>query len=417
LTMKRVVITGIGAVTPLATSFRNSWKMVKSGGSGIGLLTHVDPDTLIRKRSVLAAGEITDIKLDTIFSKKEINHMDPFISYAVLAALEAVQGSGLVSEERKTGYPCGFILGSSRGGVTTLEKEFIKISSGPGNGRAAQRVSPFLMPTTTISAASAYAGFKLGITGYMLGISSACASGANAIGEAFQMIRSGRASIMLAGGTEAPICRLCVEGYSSAGVMSSSEPAKASRPFDSGRDGFVLGEGACVLTLEEMGHALGRNATIHAEIVGYGNFCDPASLTLPSVRGEALAISKALGDAQVKSSEVDYINAHGTSTLAGDTAEAAALIKIFGKRPVPVNAIKSMTGHMLAASGAFEAACTAMSLKEGIIPPTINTHNIDPGCAINLGTEAMEIPLDVAISNSFGFGGVNTVLVFRRFKG
>jgi|WetSurMetagenome_2_1015567.scaffolds.fasta_scaffold00042_70 3-oxoacyl-[acyl-carrier-protein] synthase II len=414
--MKRVVVTGIGAVTPLAASFRASWKMIKAGMSGIGPLTRVEPDNLFRKAVWRAAGEITDFRIDAVFSKKEGNHIDPFVSYAVSAALESFEDAGLMSENKRVAVPCGIILGSSRGGISTLEREFAKISSYRQDGKTAHRVSPFLMPTTTISAAGAYVGAKLGITGYMLGISNACASGAAAIGEAFLMITKGCASVLIAGGTEAPICRLCIEGYGSTGALSDSAPDEASRPFDVKRNGFVLAEGACMLVIEELEHAINRNAIIHAEIIGYGNICDASHLTLPSVKGESLAISKALADAAISPEDVDYINTHGTSTPAGDRTEAAAIRKVFGDRPVPVNAIKSMTGHMLAASGAFEAACTAMSLKEGFIPPTINTRNIDPDCVINLITEAADIPIRTAVTSSFGFGGVNSVLTLRRFS-
>jgi len=414
--MKRVVITGIGAITPLATSFAHSWEKIAAGISGIGPLTRVNPDVLVRKRSCMAAGEISGLPPGLLFSKKESNHIDPFVEYAVFAAREAVENAGLLSYDYRISVPCGILLGSSRGGITTLEREFAKILTAQTDGKKERRLSPFLMPSTTISAAGAYVAAKLGVIGYVLGISGACASGAHAIGEAFRMIRYGGPSVLIAGGTEAPICRLCMEGYGSAGVLSGSAPDEASRPFDVKRNGFVLSEGSCLMVLEDMEHAISRNAPIMAEIIGYGNVCDAASLTLPSVEGESLAISNALEDARICVDEVDYINTHGTSTRAGDKAEAGAIRKIFRDRPVPVNAIKSMTGHMLAASGAFETACTAMSLQEGLIPPTINTCDVDPECPVNLVKEAFEIPIRTAITNSFGFGGVNAALVLRRFE-
>jgi 3-oxoacyl-[acyl-carrier-protein] synthase II len=414
--MKRVVITGIGAVTPLAASFAESWNMAKAGKSGVGPLTRILFDDTAHRTKSLSAGEISGLNALDVLSAKEINHTDLFALYAVFAAIESVENAGLLTEKKKISLPCGIVLGSSRGGISSLEKEFPKTISVLQGRQAPRRVSPFLMPETTISAACAHIGAKLGVRGYMLGVSNACASGANATGEAFRMIRDGSTAVMIAGGTEAPICRLSIEGYSSAGVLSHSQSEDASCPFDTGRDGFVLAEGACMMVLEEMEHAKRRNATIYAEVSGYGNICDASHLTQPSVKGESLAISKALEDARVSAGEVDYINAHGTSTRIGDRTEAAAIKKIFGDRPVPVNAIKSMTGHMLAASGAFEAACTAMTLKEGFVPPTINTRNIDPDCEINLITEGAELPVDLAITNSFGFGGVNTVLVLRRFS-
>jgi 3-oxoacyl-[acyl-carrier-protein] synthase II len=415
--MKRVVITGTGAVTPLASTFRASWPLIKTGHSGIGPLTRVGPQRHENKALCRAAGEISGMKIDHIFSKKELNYIDPFISCAALAACEAAGNAGLLSEDNKISAPCGIMLGSSRGGITTLEKGFAKIFSVQAVEKKAYRLSPFLMPTTTISAAAAYIGCKLGVTGYTLGISNACASGANAIGEAFHMVRNGSMTLMLAGGSDAPICRLCIEGYGSAGILSDSGHWEASRPFDIRRNGFVLAEGASVMVIEEMGHAVKRNAAILGEIIGYGNICDASHLTLPSIKGEILAISGALEDAGILPGDVDYINTHGASTPAGDKAEAAAIKKIFGDRPVPANAIKSMTGHMLAASGAFEAACTIMSLQEGVIPPTINTRDIDPDCAINLITGMTEIPVNIAVSNSFGFGGLNAALALKRFTG
>jgi 3-oxoacyl-[acyl-carrier-protein] synthase II len=353
---------------------------------------------------------VKEVATDGVFSKKEARYVDPFISYAVLAALEASEGAGILSG--KPALQCGVILGSSRGGITSIERELTRIS-GKGNSR----VSPFLMPVSTTGAAAAYIGSRLGMSGYMLGVSTACASGANAIGEAFRMIRTGGASLMLAGGSEAPICRLCIEGYGSAGALSTSDPAYASRPFDINRDGFVLAEGACVLVLEELGHAVGRGAHIHAELRGYGNVCDPASLTLPSVGGEVRAIAAALAEAGISADDVDYAHAHGTSTPAGDRAEALALKAVFGDRAVRVTAVKSMTGHMLAASGAFETACAAMGLEEGVIPPTVNTRDIDPDSCVNPVRRATADELRICVVNSFGFGGVNTALVVKRFEG
>jgi 3-oxoacyl-[acyl-carrier-protein] synthase II len=416
--MKRVVITGIGAVTPLARTFRESWLCIKSGESGITELNLTSRYSRNRKIKWRAAGRILYPIITPFFSEKEQNYLDPFISYAVIAAMEAATAAGLLTANSRPPAVGGIIIGSSRGGISTVERELVKICS-PAQEESRQinkrRVSPFLMPTSTISAAAAYTGSKLGITGYTLGISNACASGSNAIGEAFRMIRNGSAALMLAGGTDAPICGLCIEGYGEAKALSTSDPEFASRPFDMKRDGFVLAEGACVLVLEDMDTAIARGALVYGEIIGYGNACSPAHLTMPSVRGETLAISKSIRDAGIAPENVDLINAHATSTRAGDMTEAESLNEIFGNRSVPVSALKSMTGHMLAASGAFEAACAVMSIKEGVVAPTINTRDIDPKCKINLITEATHRPVDVAVSNSFGFGGVNSVLTFRRF--
>ena len=261
--------------------------------------------------------------------------------------------------------------------------------------------------------AASHIAQKIGIKGPCLGISNACASGTNAIGEAFRMIRYGQAGLILAGGTDAPLCGFCIQGYGSSGALSRN----FSRPFDRERDGFVLAEGACVLVLEEYSAALKRNARIYGEIIGYSNTTDAFHITKPDMEGEARAMLTALEDAGIEPAMVDYINAHGTSTLIGDKTEAAAIKKVFKDRcDVPVSSIKSMTGHMLAASGAFETACTVMSIQEGVIPPTINISGKDPECDINVITEKTEITMDIAISNSFGFGGVNAVLVLKKKK-
>jgi 3-oxoacyl-[acyl-carrier-protein] synthase II len=407
--MKRVVITGIGAVTPLSATFRDSWILLKNGASGIHALSLTNGNLDRINSKWKAAGQLHGLDTSAIFSKKELNFIDPFISHAVIAAREAAESANILAGSKCSPNPGAIIIGSSRGGITALEKAFFNLSD-------RSRLSAYLMPTSTISAASAYIAAKLKITANTLGISNACASGANAIGEAFKMIQSGSQDLILAGGSEAPICSLCIEGYGSAKALSESSYDIASRPFDIERDGFVLSEGACVLVLEEMESAIGRNAKIIAEVAGYGNICDASHMTLPSVSGEVMAIKAALSDAGISPDDVDFINAHGTSTVAGDSAEAAAIKKVFGPRSLPVTSVKSMTGHMLGASGAFEAACTAMSLKESFITPTINTLNIDPACDINVITRAMSCNMELAISNSFGFGGVNTVLAFRRCK-
>ena len=403
--MKRVVITGIGALTPLGATFDKSWISVKQGLSGIGKITRISDECLKWK----AAGEVLDVK-PVCLSAKELNFVDPFTIYALTAAGEAIESAVLPPDHISQS---GIIIGSSRGGITTLEKEFLKLSS---KASRYSRFSPHLMHASTISSAASYVAVKFGIQGHCLGISNACASGTNAIGEAFRMIKTGLARIMLAGGSEAPLCRFCIEGYGATGALSKSIPQEASRPFDIRRDGFVLAEGSCMLVLEEMDSALMRKAAIFGEIIGYGNVCDASHPTKPSIQGEMLAIESALNEANVSPSDVDYINAHGTSTVLGDKVEAQAIRNIFGKATVPVSSVKSMTGHMLASSGAFEAACTAMSLKEGFIPTTINTRDIDPACPINLITASAKGFMNIAITNSFGFGGINAVLALKSFR-
>ncbi|MCC6346133.1 MAG: beta-ketoacyl-[acyl-carrier-protein] synthase II, partial [Nitrospirales bacterium] len=257
---------------------------------------------------------------------------------------------------------------------------------------------------------------KTGMRGTCLGLSNACASGANAVGEAFRLIRAGIAPLLLAGGAEAPVCSLCVRGYGASGALSKTADPSASRPFDRTRDGFVLAEGAAVLVIEELTFALQRGARIYAEIIGYSATTDAFHMTKPDPQGEARAIRAALEDAGTAPEAVEYLNMHGTSTPLGDRAEAEAVGLVFGRRAaeIPASALKSMTGHMLAASGAFEAACTAMTLKEGVIPPSPHLVEKDPGCPVALVTEKQETPIRVAVTQSFGFGGVNAVLVMKK---
>jgi 3-oxoacyl-[acyl-carrier-protein] synthase II len=416
--LRKVVITGIGAVTPLANNFFDSWSIVKSGGTGISDIKKFSTSDLHWK----IAGEIKDFTPESFLTKKEMLRLDPFIQYAVAAATEAAQDAGLIeqkSEDRgqKTEEKdsllgnAGVIIGSSRGGITTIEKELSKLLT------LNSKLSPYLMPSTTINMAASYTAQKLGIKGNCLGISNACSSGANAIGEAFRLIKNRYADVMLAGGTEAPICRLCIEGYGMSGALSKISDPSASRPFDMIRDGFVIAEGACIMVLEEYESALRRDVKIYGEIIGYSNTTDSFHITRPDIEGEIKAIKTALKDADISHKDVDYINAHGTSTPLGDRVEAEAIKGVFNDTAsqIPVSAIKSMTGHMLAASGAFEIACTVMSIKEGIIPPTINLNKKDPECGINVITEKKEADILTAISNSFGFGGVNAVVVLKKY--
>ncbi|HAK88200.1 MAG TPA: beta-ketoacyl-[acyl-carrier-protein] synthase II [Nitrospiraceae bacterium] len=397
--MKRAVITGIGAVTPLANTFAGSWSLIKKGVSGISAITKFDASRLPWK----AAGELKGFDPCLFLSKKEILRLDPFVQYAVAASVMAVQDSGFEIQDSANS---GVIIGSSRGGITTIERELSKLLI-PDS-----KLSAYLMPSTTISMAASYTAQKLGIKGQCLGISNACASGTNAVGEAYRLIKHGYADVIIAGGAEAPICRLCIEGYGISGALSKKNESSASRPFDAERDGFVLAEGACILVLENYESAIKRGANIYAELTGYGNTTDSYHITKPDMKGEQKAIIDALEDAGISAVDIDYINAHGTSTPLGDRVEAQAIKSMFGEN-IPVSSIKSMTGHMLAASGALETACTAVSIKEGIIPPTINISEKDPECDINVVTERKESDIRIAITNSFGFGGVNAVIVLK----
>jgi 3-oxoacyl-[acyl-carrier-protein] synthase II len=405
--MKRVVITGIGAVTPIGNTFYDSWEAAKNGLSGIGPVTRVETGDLPSK----AAGEVKGFDANAFLSVREQRRLDLFGIYAVAAAVMAIQDAGLA---RHFDYLAsgGVIIGSSRGGISTLEKAFACRTK--GNGR--NRLRPYLMPATTVSTASSYVAQKLGIKGHCLGISNACASGASAIGEAYRAIQWGYAGPVIAGGSEAPLCRSCFDGYGVAGALSKTAGPPASRPFDRTRDGFVLAEGACVMVLEEMERALKRGAVLIGEIKGYAGSCDAFHQTRPEADGEKRAMLAAIRDAGLAPGDIDYISAHATSTLLGDRVETQALKKVFGKRTdtIPVSAVKSMTGHMLAASGALEAAFAAMSVKEGVIPPTINLAEKDSECGLNVVTQMAKIEIKYAVSGSYGFGGVNAVVVLGR---
>ena len=412
--MKRVVMTGIGAVTPMGNSFRESWEAAKSGKSGVGFITRFDASHLPWK----VAGELKDFDASLSLGQKEIRRVDLFVQYAVSAALMAVDDAGFSlngSSPENRYRPLssgGVIIGSSRGGISTLERSLIR------NLTNKTRFSAYMMPSTTISMAPSYIAQKVGAGGHCLGISNACASGANAIGEAFRLIKNGFNGPVIAGGTEAPLCRLCLEGYGAAGALSRRADPSASRPFDKTRDGFVLSEGACVVVLEEEQSALKRGASIHGEVLGYGNTADAFHQTRPDRDGVIRAMRGAIEEAGLSPADIDYISAHGTSTSLGDKIEAEAISSLLGKRrlSVPVTAVKSMTGHMLAASGALEAAFAITSLKEGAIPPTINLTRQDDDYALDLAPCGRKTTAEIAISNSFGFGGVNAVLVLGRYS-
>jgi 3-oxoacyl-[acyl-carrier-protein] synthase II len=393
LTVKRAVVTGIGALTPLGNSFIESWEAVKAGHSGIVPVARFDASGIKWRH----AGELKGFLPGDYLSKKEILRLDPFIAYAYAAALMALKDAGL-NEGGLTGS--GIVAGSSRAGITTIEKALLK------------KPGAFLMPSTGTNMAAAFIAKKFGVKGYTLGISNACSSGSNAVGEALRLIREGILKKVIAGGSDAPICGLCMSGY---GIMGALSKGGAVRPFDRLRDGFILSEGACMLVIEELLSALERGAKIYGEVSGYGNTCDAFHETRPDPIEEAGAIVMALNDAGLSTDDVDYISAHATGTPVGDKTETEAIKLAFGKRAhdIHIGAIKSMTGHMLAASGAFEAGAALMSLKEGVIPPTINLEDKDPECDLNYSTKPLYAPLKTALCNSFGFGGANSVVVLR----
>ncbi len=421
--MERIVITGIGAVTPIGNTFIESWNAVTDGVSGIRTVTACDAEDLPWN----VAGEPQALNEHTFLSEREIRILDPFVRYAVAASVMAAQDAGLMDlwegkKERISQKEFGdyvsegaVIIGSSRGGIRTIEKALTHERKNQ-NKAGWFGVSPFIMPATTVGMASSYVAQRLNMRGYCLGISNACSSGANAVGEAYRLLRSGYRGPVVAGGADAAVCRLCLEGYGVSGALSKRTSDSASRPFDRSRDGFVLAEGACIMVLERNDCAANRGATVYGEITGYGNTADAFHQTKPDAAGQARAMIRALQEASLVSKQVDYLNTHGTGTYLGDQAESEAIGMVYGEHAskIPASAIKAMTGHMLAASGAFEVATSLMSLKEGIIPPTINISEQDHACAVNIVTEKMERDIQTAVSHSFGFGGVNTVLVCRK---
>ena len=389
--MKRVVITGIGALTPLGNSFKESWQGLINGNSGIAEYR----DLL---KTPYLAGRLKDYDPLKYMSAKELNRLDPFAQYALAASHMAIVDASLtLSLEQQSAV----IIGSSRGGIMLIEQAC---------GSASKRTSPYLMPATTISMAASYIAQTFRLRGHCLGISNACSSGANAVGEGYRLIKDGYASLVICGGTDAPISKVCLMGYKSSKVMSRGI---SCRPFDRDRDGFILSEGACVMMLEGLDHAIKRGAEIYAEIIGYVNSTDGVSPVRPDFDGQVMAMKAALNQSGLQAQDIDLINAHAASTKIGDVVEADAINNLFGKTPVTAN--KSATGHMLAASGAFEIAATSASIKYSVIPPTINIENLDPRCDINVIIKKIDTPTTIALSNSFGFGGLNSVIVLKEF--
>lgn len=390
--MRTVVVTGMGAVTPLGNSFGESWEALLKCGSGVGPITRFDAPDMPWKR----AGELKGFNAEDFIPPKDILRLDPFVHYAAAAARMAVEDAALPSGALERS---AVVLGSSRGGITSLEKA---VSS---------RATAYLMAGSTVSMAASYVSQLLGARGHVLGISNACSSGANAIGEAMRLIKEGRADIAVAGGSEAPLTPVAFAGYGAAGALSKGGEM---RPFDKRRDGFVLSEGAAVLVLEDYASALKRGARAYGKVLGYGNTSDAFHMTMPDARSQAKAMREALADAGISEEEADYINAHATATPIGDTAEAESVGGVFGPE-VPVSATKSMTGHMLGASGAFEAAVALRTIFEGVMHPTANLA--EPGFELEHVTRTREGDIRYAVSNSFGFGGVNAILVFGAVSG
>jgi len=409
---RRVVITGLGAVTPLGNSVAEYWKNLLAGKSGAGCITHFDAGNY----RVRIACELKDFDATKWMEPKEASRMDPFVHYAVASAYMASEDAGF-SSGRLDDDRAGVAIGSGIGGMTTWEREHrVMIEKG------LNRVSPFLIPAMIANMATGMVSILLGLKGPSSCPVTACATSSNAIGDAFRLIQNGFADVMFAGGAEAAITPLGVSGFGNMRATSqrNDQPEKASRPFDKDRDGFVIGEGGAVLILEELEHALARKAKIYAEIVGYGMSTDAYHITAPAPGGEGMAraMALALADAGVTRQEVQYINAHGTSTPLNDLAETQAIKLIFGEhaRKLSISSTKSMVGHLLGAAGAVEAVPTVLSIKEGVIHPTINYETPDPECDLNYTpNEKRQLDVSCAVSNSFAFGGHNVSLVFKKF--
>jgi 3-oxoacyl-[acyl-carrier-protein] synthase II len=411
---RRVVITGVGMVIPTGIGVETSWKHVCDGKSGIGPLTRFDTDGFETK----IAGEVRGFNPELYIEKKEIKKMDLFIQYALAASKEALEDSQL----RITPENCeqiGVIVGTGLGGLPTLERYHqILMEKGPS------RISPFFIPMLIANLASGHIAIHSGAKGPNTCLVTACATGGHCIGDAFRAIVYGDAEAIIAGGTEANITPLTVSGFNAMKALSTrnDEPEKACRPFEKNRDGFVVAEGSGILILEELEFALKRNAKIYGEIIGYGYTGDAYHITAPSPEGDGAArcMRMAIKDAGLKPEDIDYINAHGTSTPLNDLAETQAIKKVFGEyaKKIPISATKSMTGHLLGAAGSTEAIFTLLAIRDEIIPPTINYEVPDPECDLDyVPNVARRQPLKVAISNAFGFGGTNATLVFKKFTG
>ncbi len=412
MSKRRVVITGIGIIAPLGVGTENNWRDIVAGRSGIGPITRFDPQGIASR----IAGEVTDFDIGEHLTSKDARRMDRFIQFGVAAGMEAMRDSGLeVTDDNADRM--GAHIGSGIGGVETIEK-----TTSLMNQKGPRRVSPFYVPMAIINMISGNLSIIYGLRGPNLSTVTACATSTHSIGDAARLIEFGDADVMLAGGAEAAITPTAVAGFSNAKALSfrNDDPQAASRPWDSDRDGFVVGEGAGVVVLEELENATSRGARVYAEVAGYGMSADAYHITSPQPdgAGAALCMANCLRNAGLNPSDVDYINAHGTSTPLGDVAETLAIKKAFGDHApkLAISSTKSMIGHLLGAAGGVEAAFTALSLYHQIAPPTINLDSQDAECDLDyIPHQAREMELRTALSNSFGFGGTNGTLAFKRF--
>jgi 3-oxoacyl-[acyl-carrier-protein] synthase II len=412
---KRVVVTGVGLVTPLGTGTDKSWNNLVAGNSGIARISHFDAEGVGMACTI--AGEVNDFDVTAFINKKDARKMDTFIQFGVAAADMALKQSGLeITDENAERV--GVVIGSGIGGMPAIEKTMRAYEKG-----GPRKISPFFIPMTIINMVSGWVSMNTGAKGPNTATVTACATGTHAIGDAFEIIARGDADAMIAGGSEACVCELAVGGFAAARALSTNNenPEQASRPWDKDRDGFVMGEGAGVLVLESLETAEKRGAEILAEVVGYGMSGDAYHMTSPAPEGEGggRCMKAALDGAKINPEEVDYINAHGTSTPMGDLCETQGIKNTFGAHAskLMVSSSKSMTGHLLGAAGGIEAAFSVLAVHNGIVPPTINLDNPSEGCDLDyVPHTAREVNIDVAISNSFGFGGTNASVIVRKFK-
>jgi 3-oxoacyl-[acyl-carrier-protein] synthase II len=408
---RRVVVTGLGHISPVGNTVTEGWANLVAGKSGIANVTKFDAANL----STRFAGEVKGFNVEDYMPAKEARHMDTFIHYGVAAGIQAMQDSGLIVTDENA-ENMGVIVGSGIGGLPMIEQTQTELLN-----RGPRRISPFFVPASIINMISGHLSIRFGLKGPNLAIVTACTTGAHSIGEAMRIIEYGDADVMVAGGAEATVSPLGLGGFAAARALSqrNDDPATASRPWDKDRDGFVLGEGAGVMVLEEYEHAKARGAKIYCEVVGYGRSGDAYHMTAPSEDGDGArrSMNNAMKNAQINPDAIDYINAHGTSTPLGDLAETTAIKRALGehaKRTV-VNSTKSMTGHLLGGAGGVEAVFSVLALRDQVSPPTINIFNQDPECDLDYcANTARDMKIEYAMSNSFGFGGTNGTLIFKR---
>ncbi len=409
----RIVVTGMGAVSPLGLDIPTLWEALKSGQSGAGRITLFDAEPFETK----IAAEVKGFNPTDFIEHREARRMDRYTQFATVAAMQAVKQANLDCD--KEGPDVGVLIGSGIGGITTLSAQMATLAE-----KGPHRISPLLVPMMIADAAAGHVSIMLGAKGMNFCATSACSSGADAVGEACEIIKRGDVQVMIAGGAEAPLTPISIAGFNAAGALSvrNDAPQKASRPFDAQRDGFVMGEGAAVLVLESLDHALKRNANIMAELAAYGATSDAFHITQPAQDGEGgtKAMLMALRKAGLTPKDIDYINAHGTSTSMNDKCETMAIKALFGEDAyrVPISSTKSMMGHMIGAAGAIEAVVCVLAIQHGVIPPTINLEYADPDCDLDyVPNVARQHRVRAAMSNSFGFGGHNSVLILREYAG